>query len=222
MSNTPPRFAAIVLAAGESARMGQPKALLRFGSRTMLDLALAAVSMPEIDATVLVLGAHGQEIRKSAWLDEVEVVENAAWREGMLTSVQTGLRTLAASPGGLPDYCVVMPCDYALVRHTTVCALLLRAATANPRPPLISPSFYGRTGHPIVIGREVMEAALKLDRSLGLDAAVHAFRDEREVVEVDDAAIHFDIDTPEDYQAAMRAHGVMEDARTESSKFLSR
>jgi len=203
--------------------MGEPKALLRFGSRTLLDLALSAVSLSEIDRTVLVLGARSSEIQGQLWLDEVEVVENPDWPTGMTSSVQAGLRTLCLEEQSTwPDWVVVMPCDFALVRPTTVAHLLLRAVTMPEPAPILSPSLMGRTGHPIVLGRVAIADALSLNPGVGLDTVVHIHRPHREAVEVDDPGIHFDIDTPEDYRAALGAWEAMQAAREDSFKRLSR
>lgn len=218
-----PRIAAIVLAAGESQRMGEPKQLLRFGSRTLLDLALGAVALTEIDETVLVLGAHAAEIRARLWLDEVDVVHNPAWAGGMATSVQAGLGSLCAgAEGEWPDWVVVMPCDFALVRPTTVAHLLLRAVSGAPSVPIVCPGLMGRTGHPIVLGRAAIRDALSLNPGVGLDTVVHIHRPQREVVEVDDPGIHFDIDTPEDYRSALKAWEAMQSGREEIMRQLSR
>jgi len=220
---TPKRIAAIVLAAGASSRMGEPKPLLPLGSRRLLEVALSAVTLPEVSEVVVVLGANADQIESALWLDEANVVHNSDWNQGMLTSVQAGLASLCTGASDTwPDFVLVHPCDYPLVRHTTVQAILLRALASTTPPPIISPSMMSRTGHPILLSRAVLPDVLKLSRELGLDAVVHAYRSERVIVEVDDPGIHFDVDTPEDYQAATVAFEAIQRAREDLLKKLTR
>lgn len=221
MSINSPRIAALVCAAGASTRtesLGEPKQLLRFGTRTLLDLALASVSMMEVDQITLVLGAHAEAIQAQLWLDEAEIVHNDEWQRGMLSTIQTGLRAL----GDGYDWVVMLPCDYALVERSTIAQLLLRAATSASAAPLIAPSFFGKSGHPVLLGKEMQAAALNLPLDVGLDSAVQAFKSERVLVEVDDPAIHFDIDTPMDYQRALDAFNAKSQSREAYLKALAR
>lgn len=219
MANGAHKICVLVLAAGESRRMGQPKALLRFGEQYLLDLALHSVMLSEIERSVLVLGAHEEAIRSAMWLDDVEIVVNKSWQSGMLSSVISGLRDLAANDN--PDWVLVYPCDYALVSRESVARLCLRAlASADNPPPIIAPSYLGRSGHPILLHRVAWNDALALPDGVGLDAVVQAHRQERVLVEVADPCIHFDVDTPEDYQRALEIHRAEIEHREHISKVL--
>ncbi len=192
---------AVILAAGASQRMGSPKSMLSFGSRTLLDLALDALSLPALDEKALVLGANQAEIQERHWLDEFEVIINKQWEEGMLSSIQSGLKAIMHKV----DWVLFLPCDYALIASTTVSHLLLRAIQAEPKPLFVSPTFYGRSGHPLVVNKEVFEKILELSNDQGLHHLVRSYPDRRAYCEVQDPAICFDIDTPEDYQRALKA-----------------
>ncbi|MCA8938181.1 MAG: nucleotidyltransferase family protein [Planctomycetes bacterium] len=196
------RLGALVIAAGDSKRMGEPKQLLSFGSKTLLDLAISAVTLPEFDRIALVLGANAELVREKHWLDECEIFVNDDWSKGMITSIQAGLRPLAASC----DWVLVHLCDYALVERETIARLLLRAlAPTQPQTQVVTPIWQGQSGHPIVLGRETFKPILDLNPELGLDAVVAAFSVQRERVEVRDPCVCLDIDTPEDYQRALAA-----------------
>ena len=181
--------------------MGQPKQLLPFGTNHLLDLALAAVAFTEIERTLVVLGAHEQKITDKLWLDEYEVISNENWQKGMITSVKAGLNAL----GDWPDWVIIHPCDYALVERATVGSLLVRALSLGDATPMVRPCFYGKSGHPIMLGRSTLDAVRSLDDGVGLDSIVQAYKPEGELVEVSDPTIHFDIDTPDDYQRALNA-----------------
>jgi molybdenum cofactor cytidylyltransferase len=95
-------LAAVILAAGESRRMGEPKALVEFRGRTFLQRLLDATKHPRIGLTRVVLGARADEIRAALNLDPGIVVENSAWQQGQLSSIQAAIRNLhaAQSEGG--------------------------------------------------------------------------------------------------------------------------
>ena len=211
------RIGALVLAAGESRRMGEAKQLLTFGTKRLLDLALSAVSLPELVDSTLVLGAHAEAIKDAMWLDEFEVVNNARWAEGMITSVKAGVAMLK----GRVDWAIVLPCDYALVERNTVARLALRAACVDEPCRIISPVCYGQSGHPILLHHSLFDDVLNLNEGVGLDAVVQAYADARERVEVTDSGVLFDIDTPDDYDRALQAWNTREQAASAFVKHLS-
>ena len=197
--DSPTVIGAVILAAGESRRLGRPKQLLAFGEDVLLDVVIAAVALPEIEACVVVLGAYAAEIQARVRCDECEMMVNVRWRAGMLTSVQAGI-------GALPPTCewaVVFPCDYALVGKDTVARLLLRASR-NPEADFLVPASMGRGGHPIVLRHTLFKNILALPTTARLDEALKSMA-RRELVEVPDPAIHIDIDTAEQYERAALA-----------------
>lgn len=177
---------AIILAAGESRRMGQPKAHLPFRNGTFLSVlsdTLALFCSP----VVAVFGAPGVMENAPA---NVSAVENSRWREGMLTSLQAGLKSIP-----LTDRILFTLVDHPAIRPETVRRLLeSRAEIAIPRNS-------GRRGHPVIvssaIAREFMDepATAEVRTVINRNAALI------EYIEVDDPAIHDDVDDPRLYQA---------------------
>jgi molybdenum cofactor cytidylyltransferase len=90
-------LAAVILAAGESRRMGEPKALVDFRGKTFLQRLLDATRHPRIGLTRVVLGARADEIRAALNLDPAIVVENSEWQQGQLSSIQAAIRSLLAA-----------------------------------------------------------------------------------------------------------------------------
>src|SRR6185436_6314656 len=86
---------AIVLAAGASSRMGQPKALLPVGGRPAVEVVCATLRDGGADEIVVVVGKHAAEIRAGADLRNVRVVDNARWESGRTSSVQAGLAAIS-------------------------------------------------------------------------------------------------------------------------------
>src|SRR5260370_26522697 len=85
---------AIILAAGESRRMGQPKQLLPFGDKTMLECVVDAFRSPQVDEIRVVLGYKADEIQKKITFAQCKLVKNDRYPLGMFTSMQAGLRDL--------------------------------------------------------------------------------------------------------------------------------
>src|SRR5512146_1464553 len=96
----PRAIAGLVLAAGESSRMGRDKALLEYRGRTFLENIIHALREAGIARVVVVLGYHAEEIRQNTDLQNSEVVINQDYRSGQTSSLQAGLRALE---GNEPD-----------------------------------------------------------------------------------------------------------------------
>jgi molybdenum cofactor cytidylyltransferase len=107
---------ALVLAAGESKRMGMPKPLLRFGNTTFLAQIVSVLQQSEVDGVTVVLGAQAARIRASADLAGVDVVMNEDYRNGQLSSLTAGLKSLPSQAEALL-LCLV---DNPLITGATV------------------------------------------------------------------------------------------------------
>jgi CTP:molybdopterin cytidylyltransferase MocA len=88
--------AAIVLAAGASRRLGQPKQLLTFMGETLLARSIRLAKEAGADPVLVVLGAHRERIRTTVSLDDMEIAINEEWEQGIATSIHAGLKKLEA------------------------------------------------------------------------------------------------------------------------------
>src|SRR4051812_6293642 len=88
------RFGAVILAAGSSTRMGQPKQLLELGGKTMIVRAAEAALASSAWPVVVVLGSNAEKIRPALARLPVLIVDNEAWPEGMASSIRIGIATL--------------------------------------------------------------------------------------------------------------------------------
>ncbi len=144
-------IAGIILAAGASSRMGQDKALLRWGDKTFLDHLLAALRNAETDPVRVVLGANADEVQKQISFGAGEVVVNPDWQKGMLSSLIAGLNSLPA------DVEAAVVC---LVDHPCVSSTLIRALRENFRTggKLIAiPTYQSRRGHPVLFSAKLFD-----------------------------------------------------------------
>jgi CTP:molybdopterin cytidylyltransferase MocA len=187
-----PQPAAIILAGGESSRMGAPKALLEVGGITFAE-RLVRTFAAVCDPVLLVTGANA-----GIYAPPAVEVHNPLWRQGQLTSLQAGLRAL---PVDVPAafFC---PVDCPLFRDDTVAALW-SVFQAQPTA-FVIPRQGDRRGHPVLAGPRAIASLLALPASAQARDVVHRFRPETTYVDVDDPGIFADIDTPADYQRILR------------------
>jgi molybdenum cofactor cytidylyltransferase len=184
---------AIVLAAGASTRMGRPKALLEAGDRTFIRTILHALRDAGVPEAVVVVRAGQplviQEIEASGF---GRALVNPRADEGQLSSLVTGLDAIDR-PG--VEAALVTLVDVPLIGAAAIHALLARAATSGA--PILRAVHGGRHGHPVIFTRRLFDALRAADPRVGAKAVVRAAGVED--VEVDDAGVVEDVDTPADY-----------------------
>lgn len=199
-------IAGLVLAAGESRRMGRDKPLLAYRGRTFLETILASLAEAGILRTAVVLGHHAERIRATVNLDAAEVVLNPDYRLGQTSSLQAGLRALAH-----PDLGAVVLC---LVDYPTVSADVIRALVGAFREsgaPLVIPTFESRRGHPVVMGRALFPELLALAPDQGANSVVRGYGESVRLVEVLDPGILVDVDDPDSYQRLLSSQKQTQD-----------
>jgi molybdenum cofactor cytidylyltransferase len=190
---SPPRIEAILLAAGESRRMGYPKPLLRVGAESFI-ARTTALALGVADRLVIVLGAHADRIRPAVAPDSrIIVVENPNFNRGQLSSLKVGL---AEAIAGRADAVVVHLADHPLVAPATFRALLDDyRKTASP---IVVARYNGRRGHPVLFDRTVFADLMAAPEDQGARVVVNADPARVRYVDVDDPGVVLDLDTPAD------------------------
>jgi molybdenum cofactor cytidylyltransferase len=171
--------------------MGRPKALLPLRGRTFIENILDAVSRSPVEDTIVVVGHHRDEIERHI-RTSARIVFNPDYEHGMITSIQTGIRSLPVGTSGALLFLV----DHPLVDSETI--HLLVAAAAPDR--IVVPTFEGRRGHPVLFGATILQEVLALDTSEGANIVVR--RDPSRIfqVSVNSPGVLVDVDTPEDFR----------------------
>ncbi len=182
------KAAALILAAGESSRMGRAKALLPLGGTSFVE-GLVQSFRARCHPVIVVLG-HDPDSVRAAVAGMATVVVNEDYRQGQLTSMQCGLRAVGAEV----DRVLFTLVDHPRVAASTIDALLESDA------PLSIPVFEGRKGHPICFRRELIREFLELPPDSQARFVVHRHAGETRWVAVNDPGILDDVDDPAAYE----------------------
>ena len=190
-------ISAIILAAGESKRMGQPKMLLPWGTLTVIERVIDTFLRAGIEDVIVVTGGAREQVQTVIEGYPVRQVHNDNYAAGeMLSSLQLGIMTLPhraqATLIGLGDQ--------PQVQERTV--RLMCEVYRERRSHLVVPSFERRRGHPWLVARSLWNDILALKPPESARDFLHRYAAEIHYVEVQTPSILTDLDTPEDYQKA--------------------
>ena len=190
---------AIILAAGESRRMGEPKQLLPFGDKTMLQCVIDAFSASaRIDQILVVLGHKAREIAPTITQMRTAGVRNPAYTKGMFTSVQAGLRALPANAKTV----LIGLCDQPRLQTATVDSLVQKFE--QERLKMLIPVYRGRQGHPLLFRASYAKEIVAMDETLTLKHFLANHPDDIVRVVTDDEGVLVDIDDRNDYERELR------------------
>ena len=201
-----PSLCAVILAAGESSRMGRDKALLPWppvapglvATETFLSAAIRSLS-PYNEMVFVVAGANEAALRPIVYAMGVFLVTNPDPARGQFSSLRIGLSEVLNRGR---DAAMITLVDRPPVPDASIAKLRNAFLEAVQRGKwAVVPAYHGKHGHPIVAGREMMEAFLKADSSSTARDVEHQHRDKIEYVELDDPLVSVNVNTPEDYAA---------------------
>ena len=186
---------AILLAAGESKRMGEPKLLLPFGSSTILEQAIDNLLNSRVDELIVVVGDRAQEMIKRIANRPVKVIINPVYHEGMSTSIVRGLslidnRALAV---------MLVLADQPLIDSETINRLV--EAFFSHDKGIVIPAYKGRRGHPIIFSTKYKGKLLGLKGDVGGRQIISEHPDDILEVAVNSQSINIDIDTMDNYHS---------------------
>lgn len=191
-----PRIGAVVLAAGQSRRMGTQKMLLPWGDATVITQVVRVLQDASLAQIVVVTGSSRAEVEDALRAEEVTLAHNSRYQHGeMLASLQVGLPALE----GDTDAALVVLGDQPQI-ETQVVRQITGLARESARP-LVVPSFQKRRGHPWLVRRGLWPELLSMDGDLEtLRDFLNRHADEIEYANVNSRSVLLDLDTPEDYR----------------------
>lgn len=197
---------AIVLAAGQASRMGEPKVLLPWTKHhTIIEHIIHQLNRARIDQVNVITGWYAGEVKKQAKRMGAKPVHNRAYKTGeMVSSLKAGLR---AMPDHISAVLIVLG-DQPRLQPKVIYDIL--TAYAEGKGDLIAPSYKMRRGHPILIDRKYWAEFLNLRNYQQPREVINAHAEDITYITVSNDSILRDVDTPEDYVAERKRAGLNE------------
>lgn len=190
------RFGAIILAAGASRRMGEPKQLLLWQGRSLLLRAVEAALDAKTWPVVVVVGAHAAQIKPVLAKLPVLIAENPAWAEGMASSLRAGVAVLQQFSRSI-DGTLVTLCDQPGLTADVITRLI--AAQRVTGRSIVASRYAGRNGAPALFLRIHFATLAALSGEEGARVLLNRGTDVIATVDLPELAV--DLDTPADYTA---------------------
>ncbi len=204
----------MILAAGESTRMGSDKALLLWpppspGStalspsrKTFLSAAIQVLNASN-DVVIVVVGKNETSLAPAIYASGASLVRNPSPEQGQFSSLQVGLREVLNRGR---DAAMITLVDRPPVKTETLESLRSTFEAADDAIWAVVPECGGKHGHPIVVGREMIEAFLKAPATATARDIQRQNQQHIEYVAVNDPFVAWNVDTPQDYEALLSQH----------------
>jgi molybdenum cofactor cytidylyltransferase len=192
-------LAAVILSGGASQRMGSPKALLPYQGRPFLEHLLELTVHPKIGARRVVLGPHAEPITGAVALDPDEIVMNAEWERGQLSSIQAAIRSLPTGTDGL----ILFLIDHPLISAPLVSDLIeefYSPPNGEGNAKIVVPLFRGQRGHPVIFSSALYQELLEAPLDKGARSVVWAHVADVVQVETTEQGCVLNLNDPETLQ----------------------
>jgi molybdenum cofactor cytidylyltransferase len=194
-------ISAIILAAGQSSRMGQHKLLLPLLGKPLLLHAIENATASGFDEVLVVLGHHAEDVRELLARYPVRLVENPDFAQGQSTSVRAGVAALSAQTAAT----MILLGDQPLV-NPTILKRLMQAWHESARP-IVVPYYAGQRGNPVLFARFLFPELLGVSGDQGGREILQRHAADIEPVHIAEADAAQDLDTWQEYQALLKRLG---------------
>jgi len=187
-------ISAVVLAAGQSKRMGKNKMLLPWGKSTVIAHIVSTLSIAGVEDILIVVGGLQKQITLALRDYHLEIIYNKDYRNGeMLTSIKLGIQSLKNES----DAALIVLGDQPQIDADIIQAILARYESSNSQ--IIVPSYKMKRGHPLLIARPLWNSLLKITPPMTLRNFLELNNKLIDYLVVDDQSVTQDLDTPDDY-----------------------
>jgi len=194
MRRTKPLISAVVLAAGHSARFGEPKQLLKVGKKNLLETVVHGFLSSSVDEVVVVLGFRAKEILANSELGAARVVVNHDYELGLGTSLKRGIEE--ANPEA--SAAIVALGDQPVLSVNTINAIIRKYS--ETRGQIVAPFYGRRRGNPVLFDKSLFPELRNVVGDEGAKRVIGRMEEKIVKVSVDDPGVVFDIDTESDYR----------------------
>ena len=191
--------AVVIIAAGESKRLGSPKQLLLLDKDSMLNRLIKMVQKSVDFPIYLVLGANAEKIKAQLPITNLNIVENNEWQEGMGSSIRIGVQAVIDS-ANKHDGILILVCDQPHLSESSIKDLI---SLQDNKKSAITASFYANiAGTPALFHQSVFSDLLALNGDQGAKRIIQERDQELAKLQFEKGVL--DIDTPEDYQQLLK------------------
>ena len=189
------RTGVIILAAGNSSRLGRPKQLLPYRGKTLLTHTTTEALNAGLHPVVVVTGAFHEEVSDSLHGQSVDIIFNPAWEEGMASGIVAGLSNIVSLYPDV-DAVIIAVCDQPFISSALLLQLVSTFDASGKG--IIASAYADSVGTPVLFGRSYFEQLLALSGSEGAKKLLRQYPDDLATIIFPDG--HIDIDTGEDVQ----------------------
>lgn len=187
--------AIIILAAGESKRLGQPKQLIPYRGTTLLGNIIETALSSQANLTIVVTGAHSDVVRASIAKYDITVIENQQWQDGMASSIVFGLESVALADA-CPNAVLLLTSDQPGVTTQLLDEIISLYNDTAGR--IVASAYENTMGVPALFDQAYFSELKQLEGDRGARSIINKNRDQ--VVAVDFPGGALDIDTAEDLE----------------------
>jgi molybdenum cofactor cytidylyltransferase len=190
---------AAILSAGESSRMGRPKALLTIDGVRFIEKIVTALRLTRIARIMVVLGHNAAEMRQRISDLQVDLVINPDYKQGQSTSLAAAIRSIeAGTDAERVDGILVHLVDHPYINADLVNLMIDRFYETKKL--IVVPRYQDRKGHPVIFSKALFGELLAAPLDRGAKAVVHAHREDTLEIDTNYEGAIIDIDTPEEYR----------------------
>jgi molybdenum cofactor cytidylyltransferase len=187
---------AVILAAGESSRMGRPKALLPIDGETFIERIVGVLRKTKIGRVFVILGHNAAELSRRIEHLPIEILINPNYKLGQLSSLQVAVRRIEQDADC--DGMLVHLVDHPYIDARLVDTMIDRFYESNKF--IVVPRHGSKRGHPVIFSRRLYGELLKAPLDQGAKVVVNAHQVDTLEIDTEDIGITIDIDTPELYR----------------------
>lgn len=199
INNDPTNIGAVILAAGESSRLGTPKQLLKYAGQSLLQHSIETATASGVFPVVVVLGSNADIIKKEIDIHKVPVVINNEWQEGMASSIRYGIKAMLQLNPSV-EGTVMLLCDQPHITPALLATLVMKYRETGKL--IVACQYRDTFGPPVFFHHTMFPDLLLLKGDIGAKSLISRHVNETELVSFPGG--NMDVDTEADYQTLLK------------------